>query len=366
LLFATKETAIITAVVLVIAAVCAEVWEIARRLIRRGDFTFEAFLGEFQGDCRDLAPSLNHALAAIIIFIYINIFFYSSIFNNWHGVWDAIKSIALWTGRSGSEHVKSFWYYIGVLFKLELPLLIGSLLAGVFIALRGTRFWLFAAAWTFGLTLAYSIIGYKTPWLIISFLIPMALLSGYAAQRIYDASTLLFLRLLSAAALITVLVFNARLALTVNFDKYDDNSNSSGYLINQKRSLNLIPDDDGWYGYVYAQTDRDTFRLTQAIKNETARLPTGTDTPIYVAAPISEYWPLPWYLRDYPKADFSGKLPAPAADGTLQIQQPIIIADANQQSILNGAPGWRELPEVFTLRPSVKLVIYVRDDAGQR
>jgi uncharacterized protein (TIGR03663 family) len=304
-----------------------------------------------------VAPSLDHALTAIMIFVFINIFFYSSFFRNWHGVPDAVKSVFLWTGRSGGEHVKVFWYYIGILFKLELPLVIGSLLAGIFIARRGTRFWLFVAAWTLGITLAYSIIGYKTPWLTLSSLIPMALLSGQAAQRVYGATRLISLRLLWAAALVTVLILNVRLAWAVNFDKYDDNDNRSGYGADFGRRHNLKPYIDGLYGYVYAQTDRDIFQLAQAIKSETDKLPAPYDTPIYVSSP--EYWPLPWYLRDYKKVDYSGRMPA---DGPSQISQPIVIANANQQLLFAGVPGWRALPQSFTLRPGVELVIYVRDN----
>src|SRR5215468_3862523 len=266
LLFATKETAIVTAVVMIIAALCAEAWEITRRLAMRRELALKAFAREFRRDCAGVAPSLDHALAAVMIFVFINIFFYSSFFTNWHGVLDAINSVALWSGRRNSEHIKGFWYYIGVLSKLELPLLIGSLLAGIFIARRGTRFWLFVASWTLGLTLAYSIIGYKTPWLMISFLIPMALLSGHAAQRIYSAAPLISLRLLWAAALVAVLIFNVRLTRTVNFEKYDDNSNVSGYFAGVGRSLDLISYVDGLYGYVYAQTDKNIFELVQAIK----------------------------------------------------------------------------------------------------
>src|SRR5215510_16610369 len=104
---------------------------------------------------------------------------------------------------------------------------------------RGTRFWLFVAAWTLGITLAYSIIGYKTPWLALSFLIPMALLSGHAAQQVYGSARLISLRLLWAAALVTALIFNVRLAWAVNFDKYDDNDNSSGYGVDVGRRLGL-------------------------------------------------------------------------------------------------------------------------------
>src|SRR5262249_25374271 len=192
-------------------------------------------------------------------------------------------------------------------------------------------------------------------------------------------------RLLWAAALVVVLIFNVRMAWTVNFDKYDDNSNSSGYgdgvgrelalkpyvvedhinpihrLFAARLRLVLRPYVDGLYGYVYAQTDRDIFKLVQAIKNGTDKLPSRYDTPIYVASP--EYWPLPWYLRDYNGVAYSGGMPT---GGPSQISQPIIIANVNQQSILAGMPGRRALPQAFTLRPGVELVIYVRDDTERQ
>ena len=369
LLFATKETAIITAVVMIIAALCATGWEVTQRLMRQGEVTPAAFAREFKRDCLGVAPSLDHALAAGMIFVFINVIFYASFFApqkypdgsehlHWSGIADAVKSVGLWARRSGGEHVKDFWYYIGILYKLELPLFIGSLLAGVFIMRRWTRFWLFVGAWALGITLAYSIIGYKTPWLALSFLIPMALLSGHAAQRVYGAAQLISLRLLLAATLITVLIFNLRLAWAVNFDKYDDNDNRSGYGVYVGRSLSLKPyrEGEGLYGYVYAQTDRDIFQLAQAVKSEADKR-SRNDTPILVSSP--EYWPLPWYLRDYKYAAFSGAMPA---DGPSQITQPIVIANANQQSVLAGLPGWRALPQSFTLRPGVELVVYVRDN----
>src|SRR6266508_489924 len=78
LLFATKETAIITAGVMIIAALCAAAMEVMRRLIRSREFTLDAFAREIRRDCANVAPSLDHALAAIMIFVFINIFLYSS------------------------------------------------------------------------------------------------------------------------------------------------------------------------------------------------------------------------------------------------------------------------------------------------
>ena len=87
----------------------------------------------------------------------------------------------------------------------------------------------------------------------------MALVSGHAAQRVYGATRLISLRLLWAAALVAVLILNVRLAWAVNFEKYDDNGNSSGYGADFGRDHKLKPYIDGLYGYVYAQTDRDIF-----------------------------------------------------------------------------------------------------------
>ena len=123
------------------------------------------------------------------------------------------------------------------------------------------------------MALAYSIIGYKTPWLVVSFLIPMAILSGYAAQQVYSTLPLNKLRLLWVMALVGVLIFNAGLAWSVNFDKYDDNDNTSGYFAEAGRRLELKPYLNGLYGYVYAQTDRGAFQLVEEIKSESDKLP---------------------------------------------------------------------------------------------
>jgi uncharacterized protein (TIGR03663 family) len=370
LLFATKETAIVTIVVLVVALICATVWDIARRLIRQREFTPSAFAREFLRDCVAVAPTLDHFFAAIIIFIFINVIFYASFFAPqtlddgnrgiyWQGVSSAFKSVVLWTGRSGSEHVKDFPYYLGILLKLELPLLVGSLLAGIFILFRGTRFWLFLGAWTFGLALAYSIIKYKTPWLMISFLIPMGFLAGYAAEQLYRVTSLMSIKLLMALLLVVTLIFNFRLMWTVNFDKADDNGNTSGYFTGLGEKLKLRPYVDGLYGYVYAQTDRDIFNLVEAIEGEARKFPSDKQTGIYVASP--DYWPLPWYLRDYNQTEYSGNMPR-IEDGAAKIPHPIMIANSNQRADLDGLPGWRALPQSFTLRPGVELLIYVRDD----
>jgi uncharacterized protein (TIGR03663 family) len=358
-LFATKETAIITTVVLILAVLCAAIWAATRRLIREHAFSLSALAKDLKNDFVNMLPSIDHSLAALIIFLFTNIFFYSSLFTHWQGVTDAFKSILLWTERSGSEHVKSFWYYLGILLKLELPLIFGSLLAGIFVVWRGTRFWLFAAAWTLGSILAYSIIGYKTPWLMISFLIPMAIISGYGAQQLYQSLRSISLKILWLVVMVTAMVFCWNLTTKVNFEKYDDNNNSSGYFTKLGERWKLKPYVDGQYGYVYAQTDRDIANLVEEIKTQTERLPTGIHTGIYIAS--SDYWPLPWYLRDYDQVAYTGGLNA-LPNQTPIIPQPLVVAHVNQQSRFDGLPGWKSVARAFTLRPGVEIVLYLHDE----
>jgi len=363
LLVATKETAIVNLAVMLIAILAAAVWDTARKLVRERRLTPAALVKELKGDLAAIFPSLDHALAAIIIFVFIYIFFYSSVFTNKQGVTDYLRSISLWTReRSNKDHVKSFWYYFGILLKLELPLLAGSVLAGLLIVWRGTRFWLFTAAWTLGTALAYSVIGYKTPWLMISFVIPMALVCGYAAEQLYQSLPSIPLRVLGAVVILIALIPCGWMAWKVNFEKYDDNGNETGYFAMLGKKLELKPYVDGQYGYVYAQTDRGLLGLVEAVKNEAGKLPTGEDTGIYVAAP--EYWPLPWYLRKYDKTAYTGNWPAAMGEKP-NISQPIVIANVNQQAYLDGVAGWRVASPAYNMRPGVELIIFVRDENAQ-
>jgi len=362
LLIATKETAIITIIVLLIAIFCASLWDNLNILFSEQRLSAHSLLDKLKRDWKAILPTPDHAIAAYLIFLFINIIFYTSLFTHWGGAYDAVKSVYLWAQRSGSEHVKNFWYYFGILLKLELPMLVGALIGAVFVIRRGTRFWLFTAAWLLGMFLAYSIIGYKTPWLMISFLIPLALMSGYAVQQIFQSLTSHYSRLLLIVVVFLTLFYSARLSWTVNMVKYDDNGNQTAYLRKLGEKLELKPYKDGQYGYVYAQTERDILNFVKEIKEETAKMPLRNRTGIYFAS--SDYWPLPWYLRDNNNVAYTGNLDIPPGT-TPTISQPIIVAKTDQQMQLDSFPGWRLITRPYTLRPGVELVIYIHDQVGK-
>ncbi|MFN0088254.1 MAG: flippase activity-associated protein Agl23 [Blastocatellia bacterium] len=359
LMVTTKETVVINVAVMIAALGCAVIWEAMRGLAGKGEGTPAALVRRIRSSGSDAFPSVDHALAALIIIISIYVFLYSSFFKHPQGMSDFPRSILHWTNeRSNRDHVHPFSYYLGILFKLELPLLAGSLLAGAVAVLRGTRFRLFVAAWTLGTFLAYSLIPYKTPWLLVSLLIPMAVACGLAAEQVYRMASLMPLRLLWTLLLATALCFAGRLAWQVNFSKYDDNANENGYFSPLGRNLRLKPYVDNQYGYVYAQTDRDFLFLVEAIRKQAERMPAEKHTGIYVASP--DYWPLPWYLREFDQVAFVGQLPPPH-DGEMRISQPIIVARVDQREQLDRIPGIHAASQPFSLRPGVDLLLYVRE-----
>ena len=212
---------------------------------------------------------------------------------------------------------------------------------------------------TFGTLMAYSLIPYKTPWLMINFLIPMALLCGYAAEQIFRSLQRAAMKGIWAFILLGWIIFSGVISHRLNFREYDDNRNPGGYFTQLGEKYKFKPYVDQQYGYVYAQTDRDLLELVKALKAETDKLPTGSETGIYIASP--DYWPLPWYLRSYGKVAFSGSLNVIPGQ-PISIQQPLMIANLNQQPLIDGTPGWNLIQRSFTLRPGVELILFKRED----
>jgi predicted membrane-bound mannosyltransferase len=215
---------------------------------------------------------------------------------------------------------------------------------GVGLALirRTSRFAVFAGAWAFGILAAYSLIPYKTPWLMISFTVPLAIVSGYAVNEIYGLEEGWRSRLLALALVLGALAVSATQAVILNFYHYDDDK----------------------YPYVYAHTYREFLPLMNKIDELAQRAGTGKKTEIAIVA--NEYWPLPWYLRDYEHAGFYGYVERD--DGTLvSVNGPIVISSESQeieqpdqlQKVLGD--GYARVNS-YPLRPGVTLVLYARRD----
>jgi hypothetical protein len=169
---------------------------------------------------------------------------------------------------------------------------------------------------------------------MLNFLVPLALISGYTIQAVYEMDH----GQLRLAAVILLVAFGVATyqSIDLNFVNYDN--------------------DDQKYVYVYAHTRRGTLDLVNQIE-KVAKENSGGLTGITIVSP--DYWPLPWYLRNFSRVGYFGNLAASS--------EPIIIANENQKEAVERNFGelYRQVPSkeedgTFELRPGVKLLLYVR------
>jgi predicted membrane-bound mannosyltransferase len=73
------------------------------------------------------------------------------------------------------------------LVREESPILIlATVGTGVALVRRRSRFAVFAGIWAFLLLAAYSVIPYKTPWVLLNMIVPMSIAGGVGVQGLRD------------------------------------------------------------------------------------------------------------------------------------------------------------------------------------
>lgn len=341
MLFATKETAFISVGTLALAWVCAWLWVQMMgggRARNRGESGLKIFVS---GRNAPLA-----VLGSLALFAFLWVLFYSSFFTYWKGVfWDSFKAFEFW-GKTGMSafHEKPASTYVNWLLDEESPILVLACF-GTLAALferRKNRFAVFACAWAFGLLVAYSIIKYKTPWLVLSFVVPLCIAGGYFVQWFARRGR----EWLVAALVVAGLMLAACLYQTVvlNFFKYDDDT----------------------YPYVYSHTRREAVEMVREI--ELASELAGTKE-LAVSIAADEYWPLPWYFRDNKNVGYSGVV-YPSYDPQAT---PVIIGRKNDdpkhdsyKKLVPLLAGKYTEVGMYPLRPGVDLVLFIRSDIAPK
>jgi len=362
LMVATKETWIINGPVLLIALVCTAGYFRLRNRFDKTHQPDEYSIGDRLRETIDRLggpiPLLTIALVAFAVFILVAVFFYSSFFTNYpKGVADALRTLNLWRQRTHEHEHAWYQYAYWLLLEEGALMLLGAL--GLLIALwrADNRLGLFLGLWSFGLLTAYSIAGmsvsrllsdllhgqiteqtYKTPWICLNFVVPLALTCGYALNFIYEK-----LR----AAEQPWLFITVALMLT----------SYCGYQLYQ---LNFIHYDDDVLPYVYAHTKRQMLTMLDEVDRIAQKNGTGEDTGIALVSP--DYWPLPWYFRDFKKVGYYQQI--------VPTNEPIIIGSIAQAEQLkqNYADRYDLINSginedgSYPLRPGVDLLLYVRRD----
>ena len=339
LLLATKETGIISVGVLLIALAVGlfYVWlyramfaPLATRRNRTPRAT--ATLVKEMGGASTLIGCI---IVSLIAFQVIYLLFYSSFLTNAKGIYASLETFTTWTATGQTAHVHPATQYVFWLLRQEGTLLFLGTIGAALVVLRPKPFFaLFSALWAFGLIAAYSLIPYKTPWLLLNFVVPLALIAGYVLQAIYDLDRGQ-LRLVSAILFVAISIATYQ-SIDLNFVNYDN--------------------DKPQYVYVYAHSTRGMLDLVDEV-DRIAKEEGGSKTGITIVSP--DYWPLPWYLRNYTRVGYFGNLTAST--------EPMIIARTDQKDQIDSGFGAvyeqvrsKEDDGSFQLRPGVNLLLYHR------
>lgn len=339
LLFATKETSFITIGTILISCFCVWIWrDLYKKLIDKipsDELSKKPLtLSSFRNAMGNSTELLLIMIMFASVFIYVGVLFFSSFFTYWEGVIEAFKAHAIWTKATvGVRHTKNgMLAYVKWLWQIESSLIILSLI-GVILSFSKARhrFAIFTSFWTFGLFLAYTIIPYKTPWLTLSFILPMCLISGYAINELFASGVLM--RQVAAGILTAGAVY------TCSYQTYN---------------LNFVGYDDDKLPYVYVHTQRGLVDLIKKIKRYAKKSGKKKNAAIEIVSP--DYWPVPWYLREYSKVDFLGKL------GDSNHAEMIVASEAQSSQLVSWYGAHYKYAGTYPLRPGINLILLVKKE----
>jgi len=271
----------------------------------------------------------NDFAAAALIFAFIFAFVYSTMFMDPVDVWNGMtKGVTFWLQRSTSweGHFKPFGYYTGLLMNYEHAVLFLSV-AVAFFALK-EPFGRWCAWWAFATWLIFSLIPYKTPWLDPHFIIPMAMVAGIGIDRL-SRSLKGQMKYAPLLIVLPLLAISWTMAWDLTYVKYADGNIQLVYV-------------SGVDGYT---------EIVEKVANESKRFD-GINTTIAVVS--TDYWPLPWSLRNYKHAAWHGR----SVEGQ---DAPIVISSRSDYfEIIPEVRGLYFAPVRYEIRSGVYVWLYVR------
>lgn len=268
------------------------------------------------------------ALLAAAIFVTL----FSSFFTVPRGPLDAVRAFLPWGHEAvHSVHEKPAGYYLfDILAPYEPALLLGGLLGLLVAARRRDRLGLGLGIWALAILGLYSAIPYKTPWLVLNLVLPLALAAGRGVELLVGAA---------APGSVRRGLALAALALVAGL-----------WLASMPKAYRLVfrEWDDPRHPQVYAQTVRQFRRLVADLEVEATKRG-GPKTAMEVTAP--SYWPLPFYLRRYSAVAYWGGLE------TARLDAPLVVASGEQQPELAKRLTSYSMAR-YDLRPGVELDLW--------
>lgn len=335
LIFATKETSIIFFASFVCSLL---VLHLSKRINLRNFST------------------IYHLFYFVATFIIISVLFYSSFFTNPQGIIDSVSTFFNYFNKAGSntEHVYPWYYYFEfILFtnnKLilftQIPLFIFSVL-GIYFSFTKKSHLFFSIISIISIfqAIVYSLIPYKTPWLILNFWIGFLILAGFGISEIFRKIKSSNFRI----------VFSFIIGIIFSFHLYQTILTSFTYPYQPENP------------FTYSQPTPDIISASQKVENVLDSIPNKDEIFINVIAKNNDYWPLPWYLRKFPNIAWNNSIP-----NSIYKYQLIISSPEFEEELINKLyslppSGEKNLyvplfDNYVSLRPGVELRGYIQKD----
>ena len=325
LMFATKETSVITFGV--IGAACIAVWFMQRK--RGVKVVLPAAAQWF----------IVGGAAAIV-----SIAFFSSFGRNPLGVVDAFGAFAVYVERAGTtgRHLHPWYYYLQMLgwthgadgrLWTEAGIL---LFAGAgFVRAWKERyvaedphamFRVATAIATVLMLVIISVMPYKTPWVVLTALLGLIIMAGSGVEAFLAGNDRMRLvRVVLLAGIVVHLGWEARNASFVYADRPGN-------------------------PYVYAHPTGDVVEIGKAV----TALAAASSAPINVVVCYQEgdYWPMPWYLRTIPQTGWWSLVPDTLPRADVVLVSPELEAPLTAALYERALPGERPLYVSLFSRPA--------------
>ncbi len=297
----------------------------------------------------------------LVLAVAVSALFYSSFGSAPRGIIDSYRTFYISAGRAvGPDIHRHPWhYYLDLLTWLEFiekrpwneDIIVALAGLAMILSFRADKKFLpcsrallrFLSAYTFLLTVIYSAIPYKTPWCMLSFLYGMAILAGIAAFWLIEIAGRA--RWVYIVLALFGVIFPAVQSYWLNFRLFAEPQNP----------------------YVYAQTGRDIFIMKDRVR-QIADVCKGLH--IQVIASGGDYWPWPWYLRDFNRVGYWTELNM-SSFGDIILVQAGLEDKLTEMIYTLPPPGQRYLylplfEGPMFLRPGVQWKGYIRKDLYER
>lgn len=293
----------------------------------------------------------------------VSVLFFSSFFSNLPGVADSFAAYGTYLRRAGeSVHVHPWHYYLRILgwWKAqggpvwsEAPVAVLGIAGSVAAFRRGGEPWRPASRslvlFTAFLTVAVSLIPYKTPWNLLLFWGGWMILAGMGADFLlkrFSAGRFRAALRAALAATAVLLFWESVLAVTGH-------------------------DSDPKNPYVYSHPGPDLGRLVNRVRAAAAASPDGMAVRVDVIVPRHGYWPLPWSFRGMTRVAWMDSVDKAASRPAVVLSAPELRDGLGRWLVETPPPGERVLyvplfDRPLEIRPGVPVEGWVRMDVADR